>query len=504
MPPDPPSPEDRHDERKSRALAYVVAAAFFMEYLDTAIIATALPQMAQSFSVGPNQVSLGMSAYMLTLAVFIPVSGWIADRFGSRTVFALAMILFTISSVLCGLSGDMVSFTIARVLQGIGGAMMVPVGRMIVVRNTGKDRMMWAISTITWPAIIAPLLGPVVGGFLTTYASWRWAFFINVPFGIAALISIIWLVPNQFADRKVRFDLTGFLLSAVALTCLFYGAERASHPDGSILTAIGFMSAGFMTGGLSIAHFRRAKAPLLDLTTLRVQTFRVSLLCGSAMRTGLEAIPYLLPLLFQIGFGLSAFQSGLLLLATAAGNLGMKPFTTAILRRFGFRSVLIANGLLAGLVILACGWLSPSTPLVFTGAVLTCYGLARSLQFTSLNTLVYADVTDAQKGPASVLMSSAHQMTIGIGIALGAISLRSAGYLNATTTGDIAAPYSLADFKVSFLLVGALVLICVLGFLGLSRDAGSSIGGGSLRKTGRRGASENRAPDPADPDNKHI
>lgn len=485
MPPEEPKPDETPSSWKTKALPYIVAGAFFMEYLDTTIIATALPQMAETFSVGPNEVSLGMSAYMLTLAVFIPVSGWIADRLGSRTVFGLAMVIFTISSVLCGLSSDTTTFTAARVLQGIGGAMMVPVGRMIVVRNTDKSRMMVAISTITWPAIIAPVLGPVVGGFFTTYATWRWAFFINVPLGIIAFIAIMKLVPNQFSERKNRFDALGFLLSALSLTSLLYGAERASHTNASLLSAGGFLVAGFILGLFAILHFRRADDPLLDLTTLRVQTFRVALLWGSAIRTGFEAIPYLLPLLFQIGFGLSAFQAGLLLLATALGNLSMKPFTTLILRRFGFRSVVIVNGFLSGLFILACGWLSPSTPLLMMLAVLFCYGLGRSLQFTTLNTLAYADVTDKQKGPASVLMSSAHQMTIGLGIAFGAICLRFAASLEGDGRGDLTVPFSLSNFNSAFIIVGSLVLLSIIGFFGLSKDAGSSIGGGMNKPPSR-------------------
>ena len=462
----------------SAALIYIVAGTFFMEYLDTTIIATALPQMAKSFAVGPNEVSLGMTAYMLTLAVFIPISGWIADRFGSRTVFAGALVIFTAASVLCGFSAGILSFTAARVLQGIGGAMMVPVGRMIVVRNTEKSRLMRAISTITWPAIIAPVVGPTLGGFITTYFSWHWVFFLNVPFGIAALAAIISKVPNQRHDAHRPLDGTGFLLSGTALISLLYGTEMASHENSSLLVAFALMLLGVLVGALAVKHFRSVRSPLLDLSTLRLPTFAVTVLWGSATRIGIEAVPYLSPLLFQIGFGLSPFQSGLLLLATATGNLGMKIFTTPILRRFGFRAVAAVNGMLAAVFALACGWLVPTTPLVAMIAVLFAYGLARSLQFTTLATLAYADVDDAQKASASTLWSVAQQMTVGMGIAFGAVCLRIAASVHGSLTGNHAAPFALADFRWAFIASCLLVLASIVGYVRLPHDAGSDIAGG--------------------------
>jgi EmrB/QacA subfamily drug resistance transporter len=456
-------------------LPYIVAATFFMEYLDTTIIATALPQMANSFAVGPNEVSLGMTAYMLTLAVFIPVSGWLADRFGSRTIFASALAIFTLASILCGLSFNLASFTAARILQGIGGAMMVPVGRMIVVRNTDKSGMMQALSTITWPGIIAPVIGPTVGGFITTYASWHYVFFLNIPFGLAGLAAIARYVPNQRDDTRRRLDIPGFLLSGTALTCILYGTELASHTESSLTTAIGFILAGLITGTASVWHLRRAHQPLLSLSPLAVPTFRATAIWGSIGRIGLESVPYLSPLLFQIGFGLSPFQSGLLLLATASANFGMKMFTTPILRRFGFRPVAIVNGTMAALSTFACGWLTPATPLFLMLAVLFSYGAARSLQFTALSTLAYADVTDAQKGPASTLLSVAQQMSIGMGIAFGAVSLRAAAALHDPT----ATRFALADFRWAFAASALLTLCAVIGYIKLPRDAGSAIGGGS-------------------------
>ena len=460
----------------SSVLPFIVAATFFMEYLDTTIIATALPQMARSFRVGPNEVSLGMTAYMLTLAVFIPISGWIADRFGSRSVFATALVIFTVASVGCGFSVSVASFTAARVLQGVGGAMMVPVGRMIVVRNTERDRLMKAIATITWPAIVAPVVGPTVGGLITTYASWHWIFFLNVPFAIGGLIAIRLVVPNQRDSRRRPLDFVGFALSGVALTALLYGTELASHQEASLVLAAGLVSTGVVAGSAAMRHLRRARHPLLDPSTLGVPTFAVTVLWGSATRIGIEAVPYLLPLLFQLGFGLSAFRSGLLLLATAVGNLGMKFFTTRILRTLGFRTVTIVASVTAASFIIVCGWLVPSTPLAVTLGVLFVYGLARSLQFTTLGTLAYADVNEAQKGPASTLWSVAQQMTIGMGIAFGALCLRiSASFHQA---GNDSTVFVTRDFRWAFVAAGMLVLASVIGYVRLPRDAGSTIGGG--------------------------
>jgi EmrB/QacA subfamily drug resistance transporter len=462
-----------------------VAATFFMEYLDTTIIATALPQMARSFAVGPNEVSLGMTAYMLTLAVFIPVSGWIADRFGSRTVFALALVIFTCASVLCGLSNGIGWFTAARVLQGMGGALMVPVGRMIVVRNTDKSRLMQALSTITWPGIVAPVIGPTAGGFITTYASWRWSFFLNVPFGILAFAAILWVVPNQRSQDKRPLDVPGFVLSGLALTSIMYGTELASHQDASVLLAFGCIVSGVLLGTAALYHMARVPHPLLHTSSLKRQTFSAAVLWGSATRIGTESVPYLAPLLFQIGFGLSAFHSGLLLISSAVGNLGMKMFTTPLLRRFGFRPIAVFNGLAIVVFVALCSCLGRFTPIPVILVVLFCYGLARSLQFTTLATLAYADVAESEKGPASVLYSVAQQMTIGMGIAFGAVCLRLAASLRSSPerlAADALRPFAVADFHWALLLAAGLVLLSLIGYVRLPVTAGDSLGGGSARR----------------------
>ena len=456
-------------------LPYLVAATFFMEYLDTTVIATALPQMAQSFGVGPNEVSMGMTAYMLALAVFIPVSGWIADRFGSRTVFCCAIVVFTAASVLCGLSTSVNMFTAARILQGIGGALMVPVGRLIVVRNTEKSQLMQAISTITWPAIVAPVLGPPIGGFITTYASWEWIFLLNIPFGIAALAVALKIVPNEHAAEKKPLDLVGFLLSGATLTAILYGTELASQHDANLWFALSCVVSGLVLGVVTFRHASSRMHPLIDYTTLRVPTYSVTVITGSITRIGIGAVPYLMPLLFQIGFGLSAFQSGLLLLSSAVGNLGMKAFTTRILQRWGFRTISIVDVLVAAASTIACGLLTPSTPLLVILLVVFIYGLARSMQFTTLSTLAYADIAPQQMSNANSLWSTASQITAGMGIAFGAVSLQGALWIRGAYGSPTAALFTLDDFKWAFAAAGVMTLLSLPGYWRLARDAGAHV-----------------------------
>ncbi|WP_454726192.1 MULTISPECIES: MFS transporter [Cupriavidus] len=456
-----------------RFLPYLVAATFFMEYLDTTVIATALPQMAQSFGVGPNDLSLGMTAYMLALAVFIPVSGWIADRYGSRTVFGGAIVVFTVASVLCGASGGLAEFTAARVLQGIGGAMMVPVGRLIVVRNTDKRNLIKAISTITWPAIAAPVVGPPIGGFITTYASWRWIFLLNVPFGIAALVATFMMIRNTREAERKPLDVAGFLLSGATLTLVLYGTELASQDGASLALAGGCVAAGLLFGLLTVRHAAGHPHPLLDFTTLRVPTFSVTVITGSFTRVGIGAVPYLMPLLFQVGFGLSAFRAGLLLLASAVGNLGMKALTTPVLHRYGFRSTAIVNVVLGGLFIVACGLLTPDMPLAVVLFVVFVYGVTRSMQFSTLATLAYADIPPPQMSSANTLWNAAQQMTIGLGIAFGSLSLRVAAALRGEPVRPGELPhFTLGDFRWAFLFAGVLTLVSLIGYVRMAPEAG--------------------------------
>ncbi|WP_250475659.1 DHA2 family efflux MFS transporter permease subunit [Caballeronia sp. GAFFF1] len=461
-------------------LPYVVAATFFMEYLDTTIIATALPQMASSFHTSPNALSLGMSAYMIALAIFIPASGWVADRFGSRSVFFSAIVTFTIASLLCGLSQDVAQFTAARVLQGIGGALMVPVGRLTVVRSIDKKHLMQAISTITWPGIVAPVVGPPLGGFITTYASWRWIFLLNLPVCLAVLAAVLKWVPNLRSDERRPFDVGGLILSGIALTAILYGADMASQSDTDPWLGIAIIGVGLVFGAVAYRHALRRPHPLIDVTTLRIPTFSVTVVTGTITRIGIGAVPYLLPLLFQIGFGLSAFRSGLLLLVSALGNLGMKALTTVILKRHGFRNVAIINSAVCGVVTMACGLLTPASPLALTLFVVFVYGLTRSMQFSSLATLAYADVPPQQMSGANTMWNAAQQMSIGLGIAFGALALRAASSYHNTGVAQ-AHMFTLSEFRFAFMCAGALTLASIYGYVRLARDAGHALRGTSRR-----------------------
>ena len=458
---------------KSTSIAILVAGAFFMENLDGTIIATALPQIGRSFHVNPVDLNIGMTAYLLMLAVFIPISGWFADRFGARTVFVTAIAVFTLSSILCGLSGGLWQFTASRVVQGIGGAMMVPVGRLVVLRTTEKQNLIHSITYITWPGLVAPVVGPPLGGFITTYASWHWIFFLNVPLGmLAAVLAVLW-VPNSREERVKPFDWLGFVLCGTASVIFMYGLELFGRQNSSWLVASLFLAGGIVLGVLSVLHFRRAPAPVIDLISLKMKTFAITIGGGSLFRIAISVSPFLLPLMFQVGFGLNAFQSGILMLGLFAGNLGMKTVTTPVIKRFGFRSVLIFNGILTAVLMLGCAVLYPQTPQIVILAVLFVNGLCRSMQFTSLSTIAFADIPKSQLSSATSFSSMVTQLSMGTGVAAGAIALRFAALLNRNPSGTP----SVADFHVAFVLVSILCLLAVIDCFTLDPAAGAEVSG---------------------------
>ncbi|MFC0397234.1 MFS transporter [Paraburkholderia rhizosphaerae] len=476
--PDSPSAAPRSEDPS--LIVLLVGAAFFMENLDGTIIATALPQMARSFGVHPVDLSIGITSYLLTLAVFIPISGWAADRFGVRNVFTAALAVFTAASVACGMCDGLVSFTAARIVQGIGGAMMVPVGRLAVLRATPKDDLMRAIMFITWPGLVAPVIGPPLGGFITTYSSWRWIFYLNLPLGLAGIV-LAWRFIHAAGDTERRpFDGLGFLLCGLCGTAIMYAMELLGRVDTRWPQALTFVALGAAAGIAAFFHVRRTPHPVIDLRALRVKTFAVSMAGGSLFRVSISAVPFLLPLMFQLGFGMDAFRSGLLTLAVFAGNLSMKLVTSQVMRRFGFRSVLLVNGVLAALSLAAMSLLKSDTPYWIIVAVLFASGLVRSLQFGAINTLSFADVPKQQMSGASTLSSTIQQLTIGMGVALGAIALRMAAWLH----GHGAQSVTTADFSVAFLLVAAVGLVSILDVFGLDARAGAHVSGHRTSGTG--------------------
>jgi EmrB/QacA subfamily drug resistance transporter len=458
--------------RQSVVIALLVAGALFMEQLDGTVIATALPQMAQSFGVAAVDLNIGISAYLLTVAVFIPASGWVTDRFGARTVFASAIVTFTLSSVLCAASGTLWEFTAARVLQGIGGAMMVPVGRLIVLRNTEKQHFVRMIAYLTWPALTAPVVGPPLGGLITTYSSWHWIFLLNVPLGVAGLGLALVLIPNSRGEGRGRFDWRGFALTGLASFSLMYSLEAIGRARIDWFVAAPLLCVGLGAGAYAVRHALRAVHPLLDLTSFKVPSFAIMAGGGVLFRTAISAVPFLLPLMFQLAFGLSPLDSGLLLLAVFAGNLGMKPATNAVLGRFGFRRTLIWNGVLAVATVFACGLLTAATPTAIIVAVLFLNGLTRSMEFTTINALSFSDLDQARMSGANTLFSMLQQMGNALGVAGGAIMLRAA---TLTHAGD--GEVTTMDFHFAFWAIGLVGLAGVWHFRRLAGDVGAALRG---------------------------
>jgi EmrB/QacA subfamily drug resistance transporter len=455
------------------AVALLVAGAFFMENLDGTVIATALPQMARTFRASPVDLNMGMTAYLLTLAVFIPVSGWIADRLGARNVFSSAIGLFTFASILCGFSNSLWQFTASRILQGIGGAMMVPVGRLVVLRITEKKDLIRSIAYITWPGLVAPILGPPVGGFITTYFTWRWIFFLNLPLGLVGIALALWLVGNEVENAARRFDWLGFTLAGTACTTFMYSLELLARQRVPWTLAALFLGSSMLAGSLAIRHLRRTPHPLVELSCLKVPTFTLTNVGGSLFRIAISVSPFLLPLMFQVPFGLSAFQSGLLVLAMFAGNLSMKPVTTPILRRFGFRNVLLANGAITAVLIFSCGLLAPQTPRPVIVVVLFLHGLSRSMQFTSLSTLAFVDIPKPLMSSANSFSAVIIQLSMGMGVAVGAMELRLAGFLR----GQASAAPALMDFHIAFWLTSIVALVALADCLLLNPQAGAEVSG---------------------------
>ena len=449
----------------------IVACALFMENLDSTVLATALPAIAQSLDVNPLTLNLAITAYLLSLAVFIPVSGWVADRFGARQVFRLAIAVFVLGSIGCGLSQDLWQLVGARILQGAGGAMMIPVGRLVILRSVPKHQLVQALAYLTVPALIGPILGPPLGGFITTYFDWRWIFWINLPIGILG----IWLATRYIPDLKEesvpRLDGLGFLLSAVALAGLVFGCQALGRdllPDWLVASLLG---GGALAVACYLLHARRTAAPLLDLGLLRLPTFRASVLGGLLFRIGIGALPFLLPLMLQLGFGYTALESGLTTFVAAIGAITMKIAAAPILRRLGFKFVLIGNAIVSGIFLAAVGLFTSATPEVLMLAVLLMGGFFRSLQFTSLNAIAYAQVERPRMSAATSLASMMQQLSLSIGVGIGAMTL----HFTLTAAGRTLP--AAGDFALAFGVVGASAALSALAFLRLPHDAGSEISG---------------------------
>jgi EmrB/QacA subfamily drug resistance transporter len=449
----------------------IVACALFMENLDGTVISTALPAIAHDLHQSPIQLKLALTSYLLTLAIFIPASGWFADRFGGRTVFRLAILIFALGSLLCGFAGSIESLVAARALQGIGGAMMVPVGRLVILRTVPRSELVDALAWLTIPALIGPVLGPPVGGFITTYFSWRWIFWINLPVAAVGVVMASLFIPNSREETSTPFDYPGFVLSGLGLAALVSGSAAVDVSGLSPVAILGLFATGFISVILYVFHAQRARAPILDLKLLRFPTFRAGIVGGSLFRVGVGAVPLLLPLLLQLGFGMSPLQSGLLTFVAAIGAMGMKIAAGTILRWFGFHKVLVANAVISALFIAAPAFFTAATPISLMLLVLFIGGFFRSLQFTCINAISYAEIDQPEMSQATSFASAFQQLALSLGVTVGAAILQLSLTLRGGT--NLAA----GDFLPAFLVVALLSLISTVSFARLPHDAGEEMAG---------------------------
>jgi EmrB/QacA subfamily drug resistance transporter len=442
-----------------------------MHQFDGAVITTALPSMAESLHEDPLKLNLAITCYLLALAVFVPISGWMADRWGAKRVFTAAIVLFTTSSVLCGFSDSLLQLIVLRTMQGIGGAMMTPVGRVIVVKSVPKSELVRAMNYITIPAVLGPVLGPSVGGFIVTYFSWPVIFFINLPIGLIGIV-LVWIyIPDIKEEDVPRLDLRGFILISTALAALVFGFSALGRNVISNTIILVAIACGVVCATLYLMHARRKTDAIIDLSLLRVQTFRVAVTGGSLFYLGTTSQVFLLALLLQLGFGMSAFHAGLITLGNAAGSVLMRFTFQQILKFFGFRTLLVGTAILMGLILISCGFFTPATPIALMMAILVVSGFCRSTQFTAVQSIGYADLTTPQTRRATSFAAMLQQLSQSVGVGL------SAGVVHLSLLWHGRTDVSPADVALGFFVIGACSLSSCLVFYRLPHDAGMQLSG---------------------------
>ena len=469
---------EAHARSPKRLVMLIVACALFMENLDSTILATALPAIARSLHENPLRLSLAISGYLLSLAIFIPLSGWVADRHGARRVFRAAIILFTLGSVLCGLAQTTPQLVAARVLQGIGGAMMVPVGRLVALRRVPKHEMVSAMAWITIPALIAPIVAPLIGGLIVTYSSWRWIFLINVPIGVLGF----WLATRYITEQEpgeIRpMDFRGWVILSIGLSSLVFGAELLGKGLLSGGAIVALMVLGVMALALYAWHARGKEHPVLQLSLLRLPTFHGAVVGGALFRVGAGASSFLLPLMLQVGFGLTAAASGALTFTGAIGAVMVRARAAQIVRRIGFRRVLLADVLFGSLLLVLCGLLTAGTPRLLMLLLFTAIGISRSILFTSVNTMAYADVGERDMSYATSFAGTAQQLAMTLGVAVAAQVLHLAALTHGSELPEA------GDFRIAFFVIAGISMTSLFVYWRLPPDAGSSVSGYTSRPAG--------------------
>ena len=454
----------------------IVACALFMENMDSTVLATALPAIAADLGENPLALKLAITSYLISLAIFIPISGWVADRFGARTVFATAMVTFMAGSLWCAFSGSLTEFVLARFFQGLGGAMMVPVGRLILLRSVPKSGLVRAMNYLTMPAMLGPVLGPPLGGMITEYFHWRGIFLINVPVSILGVILILIFIPNLREDKVPALDGRGLMLSGLGLSTILLGLSALG---GHLLPGpaiAGCLAVGMLSLYGYWRHAQRVPHPVLKLDLLRLPTFRAGVVGGTLFRVGTGTLPFLMPLMLQLGFGLSPGQSGLITCFTAIGALSIRTLTVAILRRVGFRWVLTWNALGSSMVMIGFGLFTAQTSHTFIAAVLLVTGCFRSLQFTCTNTVAYADIDRENMGNATSFASMAQRISQSVGVAVGAYALELSSVLQGHES--IVA----ADFMPAFVVSALISLSSLYFYRQLGVEAGAEMSGHGRQK----------------------
>jgi EmrB/QacA subfamily drug resistance transporter len=455
---------------RERLVPLIVAVALFMENMDSTVIATSLPAIAADIGTNPLALKLAVTTYLLALAIFIPASGWTADRFGARVIFRTAIAVFMVGSIGCALAHSLEHFVVARFLQGMGGAMMAPVGRLVLVRSVDKRKLVDAMTWLTMPALIGPLLGPPLGGFITTYFAWHWIFIINIPIGLVGIVLVTRHIENVRGEIQEPFDALGTVLAGLGIGCLAFGLTAVGLKNflpTSVLAAM--IAAGAVFIGLYVLHARRTPAPVMDLSLFRLPSFRGGVAGGFVFRVGAGALPFLLPLMLQVGFHKTPFQSGLITFATAVGAMSMKTAIPLLLRRFGYRNVLTWNALTASGLVAACALFSATTPVFVMIVVLFAGGFFRSLQFTSAMTIGFAEVEPARMSRATSLAAVCQQLSVSTGVAIGALAVETVlAFRGETVIGE-------SDFAPAFLLVGGISALSIFMFASMPKDTGAEL-----------------------------